>query len=97
MLLKRVIGLQLDGRDFSPFLYRDKSFDSFREDANTPSANYLSKRIDGCTEVSLATAVNIQLLILSGIVTLLGLSKLISVSISGTVHEMLDRVLGHVI
>ena len=72
-------------------MYRGKTFDTFREVAKTPSANDLLK-IDSGTEISLATAFNIRLLILSGPVALLGLSELISISNSGAVHEMLDKV-----
>ena len=76
-------------------MYRGKTFDTFREFAKTPSANDLLKRINSGTEISLATAFNIRLLMLSVPVALLGLSELISISISGAVHEMSDKVFGH--
>ena len=77
-------------------MYRGKKdIRYFSEVAKTPSANDLLKRIDSGTEISLATAFNIRLLISSWPVALLGLNELISISISGAVHEMLDNVFGY--
>ena len=88
--LNKETGRKLDGSELSPFFGKGIRFDRFHNSENLPSLKDLLNKMLNGTEISLATALNILLLIPSGPLALFGFKISISDCISDAVHDIFN-------
>ena len=88
-------GRNLDGSELSPFFGSGITFEYFQLSANLPSLKDRLNKILRGKATSLATGLNILLLIPSGPIALFGFKISIRHLISSGVHTIFDNLLRH--